>query len=86
MLNFLHAYILGNGATDLTDQVRAFVAPFVLIATSLISITFLVKRQMTQFLTFLIIAVAVFAIFYAPGLLANLGKSAGESNQNLTWQ
>jgi len=86
MLNFLHAYILGNGATDLTDQVRAFVAPFVLIATSLIAITFLVKRQMTQFLTFLIIAVAVFAIFYAPGIVANLGKNLGESNQDLTWQ
>jgi len=86
MLNFLHAYILGNGATDLTDQVRAFVAPFVLITVSLISITFLVRRQMTQFLTFLIIAVAVFSIFYAPGILANLGRNLGESNQDLTWQ
>lgn len=86
MLSLIQDHILANGADTLVTQIRNFVAPFVLLATSLIAITFLFKRQMMQFLTFAIIAVAVFAIFYAPSLLSNLGKSAGESNQTLTWQ
>lgn len=69
---------------ELVNNLRDFVAPVVLVITSLIAITFLVRRQTMQFVTFLALGVGIFAIFYAPELIGNLGKSVGES-ETITW-
>lgn len=79
------APILGD-ASSLVDQARNFIAPFLLLAISVLAITFLMRREMMQFLIFVIIAIVVAAIFYAPGVITNIGKSMGESNDGqLTW-
>jgi hypothetical protein len=78
--------IAASGADTLTSQIRSFIAPFLLLAISIAAITFLFQREFMKFLMFLVIGLAVAAVFYAPELIANLGKNAGESNKNLKWQ
>lgn len=71
---------------ELVDQVRNFLGPILLLIVSVLALTFLFKRQVSAFLTFLLFAVVIFAIFYAPGIVESLGKSFGEQNETLTWQ
>lgn len=73
-------------ASSLVTQARNFIAPFLLFATSIAAITFLFRREMMQFVIFAVIAIVVFAVFYAPEFIANIGKDLGNSNKNLTWK
>lgn len=76
---------LATGAQGLADQVRDFVSPLAMLACGIFALVFLVQRQFLQMLLFIVIAVIVFAIFYVPEMLANLGQSLGESNRGLSW-
>lgn len=58
----------------LADTIRNFVAPIFLLAIGLVSLTFLVQRQVTQFLQFFAIAVGVGVFFYFPGFIEGLAK------------
>lgn len=78
--------VVAAGTDALADQVRNFVGPLVMIACGIAALAFLWQRQFTQMIIFLVIAIAVFAIFYVPDFLVNIGKSAGNANKNLTWQ
>lgn len=88
VINFLsvfgHAFVLAD-ASSLVDGIRSFIAPIVLLACSIAALTFLFKREFMQMIIFAVAAIVVFAIFYAPEMLGNLGKSFGESNKGLTW-
>lgn len=77
--------VLANSASSLADQIRNFVGPLALIACGIMALAFLVRRQMMQVLIFVVIAILVFAIFYAPEMIANLGKDLGNTNKNLKW-
>lgn len=77
--------LLANSSAGLADQVRNFVGPLALIACSIFALVFLVQRQFMQMLMFVVIAVIVFAIFYAPEMIANLGRDMGQTNSNLSW-
>lgn len=73
-------------ASSLVDQARNFIAPFILFAISIMALTFLARRETMQFIIFLIFAIVIAAIFYAPAMIVNIGKSLGESNNGtLTW-
>lgn len=80
------AIIAASGADTLTTQIRNFIAPFLLLAISIASITFLFQREFMKFLMFLVIGLAVAAVFYAPQIITSIGQSAGESNKDLKWQ
>lgn len=84
-LEFVHNAQLLSGAESLAGQIRDFIAPLALVACGIFALVFLVQRQFMQMLIFIIIAVVVFAIFFVPQMLANLGQSLGSSNENLSW-
>lgn len=70
-----HLIAVGNnGGEKLADALRSFVAPLFLLAISLVACSFLVKRQMTQFLQFIAIAVGVAVFFYVPGVVEGLAR------------
>lgn len=69
-------------STNLTNMLRNFIGPIVLLALGIISLTFLVQRQMTQFIIFLVLAVVVLSIFYVPEWISNLGKNVGNETKN----
>lgn len=78
MLALMNELVLANTET-LATAIRNFVGPILMVVVGIIAITFLVRREMTQFITFLIIAVVVFAIFYAPSIIKNLAQGVAGS-------
>lgn len=86
VLDGVSALTVANSASGLADQIRNFVGPLAMLACGIFALVFLVQRQFMQMLIFIIIAVVVFAIFYVPEMLSNLGQSLGESNENLSWK
>lgn len=73
MLAAVTPFIIGDSAT-LADSIRSFIGPILMVAVGIIAITFLVRREMTQFILFLVIAIAVFALFYAPDIIKTLAQ------------
>lgn len=72
-------------SSKLVTTIRNFIAPIVLLVVSIFALTFLFKQQYTKMLGFIVIAIAVFAIFYVPEMLTGLGRSFGSSNRNLSF-
>lgn len=64
-----------NTGADVLVKIRNFIMPFVLIAIAAISLTFLVRRQMSQFLQFIGISIAVIALVYSPTIIAEAAKA-----------
>lgn len=73
----------------IADMIRAFVGPLALLACGIAALTFLFQRQFMQMILFLVIAVLVFAVFYAPNMIRdfseNFGEKAGEELGKETW-
>lgn len=67
---------------NMVKIIRNFIGPIALLIVSLLALTFLFRREMTQFIIFIIIGVVVLAIFYVPDFIANLGKSVGKEGKN----
>jgi hypothetical protein len=61
-------------SAQMAQAIRDFVGPILLVVVGIIAIPFLVRREMTQFIIFVVIAVAVFVLFYAPGIIEGLAK------------
>lgn len=81
------AFNVGTVIADVSSNnivkiIRNFVGPIVLLIVSLLAITFLFRREMTQFIIFIVIGVVVLAIFYVPDFIANLGKNVGKEGKN----
>lgn len=72
-------------SASLANSIRGFVGPILMVAVGIIAITFLVRREMTQFILFLVIAVAVFALFYAPDIIKQLAQGVA-SGAGGTWE
>lgn len=93
LLGFLFAnlglavdFIIGNATDGMVKKIRNFIAPVMLLIVSLISLTFLFKRQFQQFGIFLGITALVAIIFYSPEIIVNFGKSFGEQEKdNIKW-
>lgn len=83
---FGHIFVLGAGTDGLVQQVKDFIAPIALGIVAIMSLTFLFKRQFMQFLGFLVLAIGIFAIFFAPGIISGLGEQVGDANKGLSWQ
>lgn len=65
-----------TSGNTLADGIRNFIGPILMLVVGVIAITFLLKREMTQFLIFLVIAIVVFILFYAPDVLKNIAQGA----------
>jgi uncharacterized membrane protein len=59
---------------NLLDKIRTFIMPFLMITIVGISLTFLIRRQMSQFFQFILISVAVLALVYSPEIIAGLAR------------
>jgi len=58
----------------LATTIRNFIAPLFLLAISIFALTFLAKRQMTEFAQFAAIGVGVAVFFYVPGIVEGLAR------------
>lgn len=66
---------ISNDTGDkLWTTLRGFLTPFVLMVFAVLSLVFLVRRQTTQLLQFVLIGAAVFALFWSPEIIKGIGE------------
>lgn len=70
--------VLAATGDSLASGIRDFVGPILMLVIGIVAITFLFRREMTQFMIFIVIAVVVAILFYAPDVIANLGKNINQ--------
>ena len=67
-----HMVIAAGETADgarLADAIRGFIGPLVLLFISIVALSFLMQRQITQFFQFIVLAVGVGVFFYTPTVL-----------------
>jgi sugar phosphate permease len=76
--------LLSNGVNTITDNIRDFVSPIYLLVVSIVAIIFLLKRQTSALIQFMVIAIIVGVLLFTPDvirtistLLSNLFPAAG---------
>lgn len=80
ILLFINHLVLAAGSESLADGIRNFIGPLLMLTMGIVAMTFLFKRQMTEFFIFLIVAISVCVIFYGPGLITSLAKDVSQSS------
>lgn len=69
--DFVLAAASGN---SLATGIRNFIGPILMLVMGIVAITFLFRREMTQFIIFLVIAIVVAIIFYAPDVIKSIAQ------------
>lgn len=62
---------------DLADTIRKIVGPLVILGVGLVALSYLMRRQVTQFLQFIALAVLIGVFFYTNALIAVVEFVAG---------
>ncbi len=79
LLSFVTDITAASGAS-LAKGIRGFIGPILMLIMGLVAITFLFRREMTQFMIFLGIAIVVAIVFYAPDFIVNLAKGVNKES------
>lgn len=78
--------LLANAADDIVTAVQSYVGPIFLLIVGIVALTFLFRREIMQFVIFLVIAIVVAILFYAPGIVKSIAQQfTGEVNQGGNW-
>lgn len=88
ILSFVNDFVLAatSGGT-LADGIRNFIGPILMLIMGVVAITFLFRREMTQFVIFLVIAIIVAIIFYAPDVIKNIAQGVeDEAGTGGSWK
>lgn len=86
MLALINDIIFANASEDLVKTLRDYIGPILLLIIGAVAITFIIKRQISQFLIFLVIAIVVAIIFYAPDFITAISKNfVSESGTGTSW-
>lgn len=59
---------------NLVTSLRNWIAPIVFLVLAAIALSFLVRRQVSQFIQFIAIGVGVLVIFYSPEIIGAIAK------------
>lgn len=78
ILSNVNSLVLAASGDSLATGIRNFVGPILMLVIGIVAITFLFRREMTQFMIFIVIAVVVAILFYAPDVIANLGRNIND--------
>lgn len=65
----------GVNTAGLAEFLRKFFAPLFLVVVSVVAIFFLFTREITRFVQFIILAVAIGVIFYVPNVIEVTAKA-----------
>lgn len=69
---FHQMFILQPNPNGLATAIRDFVAPLFLLAISLAALGHLYRRQVTQFVQFIAVAIGIAVLFYTPGVVQSM--------------
>ena len=63
----------GNqSGANIATNLRNFIAPLVLLVIGVVALSYLFKKQLTQFFQFLALAVLVGVLFYTPNVIEKI--------------
>ncbi|WP_239115050.1 hypothetical protein [Planotetraspora kaengkrachanensis] len=65
----------GINTEGLADFLRTFFAPLFLVVVSIVALFFLFTREITRFVQFIILAIAIGVIFYVPNIIEVTAKA-----------
>lgn len=65
----------GVNTEGLADFLRSFFAPLFLVIVSVVALFFLFTREITRFVQFIILAIAIGVIFYVPNIIEVTAKA-----------
>lgn len=65
----------GVDTEGLADFLRSFFAPLFLVIVSVVALFFLFTREITRFMQFIILAIAIGVIFYVPNIIEVTAKA-----------
>jgi hypothetical protein len=83
MLALINDMLLANVSDNIVKTVQAYVGPILLLLIGIVALTFLFRREIMQFVIFIIIAILVSIFFYAPGVIKSIAQSfTGETGIN----
>jgi len=74
MLALIDNLLLANASDDIVKTVQAYVGPILLLLIGIVALTFLFKREIMQFVIFIVIAILVSVFFYAPGVVKGIAQ------------
>jgi len=69
---------------NLATLMQTIIGPIFLVVCGIMAFKFLKDQQMMQFIIFLVVAIVVAAIIYAPNFIKQIGSGLG-NDSNLTW-
>lgn len=89
LANIGEALIFANAADDIVKTVQAYVGPILLLIIGIVALNFLFRREIMQFVIFLVIAIVVAILFYAPGIVKSIAQQftgeTGLDSGGATW-
>jgi len=77
-----HVVIVAADGLDpkgLADWLRDFFGPLFLVVVSIVAIFFLFTREITRFVQFVILAIAIGIIFYVPNIIETTAKAIAKA-------
>lgn len=78
----LHLVLAANDQLDpsgLAHWLRAFFGPLFLVVVSIVAIFFLFTREITRFVQFVILAIAIGVIFYVPNIIETTARAIAKA-------
>lgn len=78
----LHHIIAASGGLDptgLADWLRKFFGPLFLVVVSIVAIFFLFTREITRFVQFIVLAIAIGIIFYVPNIIETTARAIAKA-------
>lgn len=85
VLGTVNDIVVMAATNDFITKIKTFIAPFLIGIVTIMSVTFLWKRQIMQLVVFLIFAIIVFAIFWGGDFLQTIGQDVGDSAKTIKW-
>lgn len=73
----VNSILMAGLGENLQELIKSIIGPIFLAIVGVISIVFLIQRQIMQFVIFIIIAMLVAALIYVPDMIKGLGEGAG---------
>ncbi|WP_245647082.1 hypothetical protein [Microtetraspora niveoalba] len=67
--------VTGINTEGLAEFLRKFFAPLFLVVVSVVAIFFLFTREITRFMQFILLAIAIGVIFYVPNIIEVTAKA-----------
>lgn len=66
--------LMTGEVTDITGRIRDFIAPIYLLVVSIVAIIFLLRRQTSALIQFMVIAIIVGVLLFTPEVIEDLAK------------